>query len=115
MGMQALKTPLLQQHQPLLFSVAVLTSTTECRHDTVGVVQKTKYKYTGKDHMDTKNKLPLEMIYHWETAKAEDIYMTQPTGGGQVVDYTWRRAVGEARRMASYLKSLNLPAPCVIR
>ncbi|MDG5500474.1 AMP-binding protein [Marinobacter sp. BGYM27] len=60
--------------------------------------------------MDTKNKLPLEMIYHWETAKAEDIYMTQPTGGGQVVDYTWRRAVGEARRMASYLKSLNLPA-----
>ncbi|MGP4842603.1 AMP-binding protein [Marinobacter sp. 1Y8] len=60
--------------------------------------------------MDTKNKLPLEMIYRWETAKAEDIYMTQPTGGGQVVDYTWRRAVGEARRMASYLKSLNLPA-----
>lgn len=60
--------------------------------------------------MDTKNKLPLEMIYRWETAKAEDIYMTQPTGRGQVVDYTWRRAVGEARRMASYLKSLNLPA-----
>lgn len=59
--------------------------------------------------MDTKNKLPLDMIYHWETAKAEDIYMTQPMGGGAVVEYTWRRAVGEARRMASYLKSLNLP------
>lgn len=59
--------------------------------------------------MDTKNKLPLDMIYHWETAKAEDIYMTQPMGGGTVVEYTWRRAVGEARRMASYLKSLNLP------
>lgn len=59
--------------------------------------------------MDTKNKLPLDMIYHWETAKAEDIYMTQPMGGGAVVEFTWRRAVGEARRMASYLKSLNLP------
>ncbi|PAV25228.1 AMP-binding acetyl-CoA synthetase [Tamilnaduibacter salinus] len=53
--------------------------------------------------------LPLEMIYHWETARAESIYMTQPVGGGKTVDYTWRRAVGEARRMASYLKSLNLP------
>lgn len=53
--------------------------------------------------------LPLDLIYHWETARAESIYMTQPVGGGKTVDYTWRRAVGEARRMASYLKSLNLP------
>ncbi|MDX1459231.1 MAG: AMP-binding protein, partial [Marinobacter sp.] len=59
--------------------------------------------------MDTNQKLPLEMVYHWETARAESVYMTQPMGGGQVVDYTWRRAVGEARRMAAYLKSLNLP------
>ncbi|MDX1757334.1 MAG: AMP-binding protein [Marinobacter sp.] len=59
--------------------------------------------------MDTNQKLPLDMVYHWETAKAESVYMTQPMGGGQVVDYTWRRAVGEARRMAAYLKSLNLP------
>ncbi len=59
--------------------------------------------------MDTQQKLPLEMVYHWETAKAESVYMTQPMGGGQVVDFTWRRAVGEARRMAAYLKSLNLP------
>lgn len=59
--------------------------------------------------MDLKNKLPLEMVYHWETARAEDIYMTQPMGGDTIVDFTWRRAVGEARRMASYLKSLNLP------
>lgn len=60
--------------------------------------------------MDTTTKLPLEMIYHWETARAESIYMTQPMGNGQVVEYTWRRAVGEARRMAAYLKSLGLPA-----
>ncbi|KPP97683.1 AMP-binding protein [Marinobacter sp. HL-58] len=59
--------------------------------------------------MDTTNKLPLDMLYHWETAKADSLYMTQPIGDGKVVEYTWKRAVDEARRMASYLKSLNLP------
>ncbi|SHK62595.1 Long-chain acyl-CoA synthetase (AMP-forming) [Marinobacter antarcticus] len=58
--------------------------------------------------MDTTNKLPLDMVYHWEGAKANSLYMTQPIGDGKVVEYTWGRAVDEARRMASYLKSLNL-------
>ncbi len=59
--------------------------------------------------MDTTNKLPLDMVYHWEHAKSDSLYMTQPIGDGKVVEYTWKRAVDEARRMASYLKSLNLP------
>jgi len=59
--------------------------------------------------MDTTNKLPLDMVYHWEKAKANSLYMTQPIGDGKTVEYTWGRAVDEARRMASYLKSLNLP------
>ncbi|MFO7530638.1 MAG: AMP-binding protein [Marinobacter sp.] len=59
--------------------------------------------------MDTTNKLPLDMVYHWEKAKKSDLYMTQPVGDGKVVEYTWGRAVEEARRMAAYLKSLNLP------
>ncbi|WP_375194059.1 AMP-binding protein [Marinobacter sp.] len=59
--------------------------------------------------MDTTNKLPLDMLYHWENEKANALYMTQPIGDGKVVEYTWGRAVDEARRMASYLKSLNLP------
>ncbi|GAA0838358.1 AMP-binding protein [Marinobacter szutsaonensis] len=59
--------------------------------------------------MDTTNKLPLDMVYHWEKAKKNDLYMTQPVGDGKVVEYTWGRAVEEARRMAAYLKSLNLP------
>ncbi|WP_342630556.1 AMP-binding protein [Marinobacter alkaliphilus] len=59
--------------------------------------------------MDTTNKLPLDMLYHWEAAKADSPYMTQPIGNGKVVEYTWGRAIDEARRMASYLKSLNLP------
>jgi len=54
-------------------------------------------------------KLPLEQVYRWEKAKADDIYLTQPMGNGVVQEYTWNRAVGEARRMASYLKSLDLP------
>ncbi|PHQ24053.1 AMP-binding acetyl-CoA synthetase [Marinobacter guineae] len=59
--------------------------------------------------MDTTNKLPLDMVYHWEKTKANSLYMTQPVGGGKVEEFTWGRAVDEARRMASYLKSLNLP------
>jgi len=59
--------------------------------------------------MNTTNKLPLDMIYHWEATKPNSLYMTQPIGDGKVVEYTWGRAVGEARRMAAYLKSLNLP------
>ncbi len=59
--------------------------------------------------MDTTNKLPLDMLYHWENEKTNALYMTQPIGDGKVVEYTWGRAVDEARRMASYLKSLNLP------
>ncbi|PPI85532.1 AMP-binding acetyl-CoA synthetase [Marinobacter maroccanus] len=59
--------------------------------------------------MDTTNKLPLDMVYHWEKAKPNSLYMTQPIGDGKTVEYTWGRAVDEARRMASYLKSLNLP------
>lgn len=59
--------------------------------------------------MDTTKKLPLEMVYHWEATSPNSLYMTQPIGNGKVVEYTWGRAVDEARRMAAYLKSLNLP------
>ncbi|WP_231871830.1 AMP-binding protein, partial [Oleiphilus sp. HI0079] len=57
----------------------------------------------------SKLSLPLERAYKWERAKADELYLTQPMGEGQVQEYTWNRAVGEARRMASYLKSLELP------
>jgi long-subunit acyl-CoA synthetase (AMP-forming) len=53
--------------------------------------------------------LPLEKALHWEKAKAGEIYFTQPMGNGQIAEFTWQRAVGEARRMASYIKSLDLP------
>ncbi len=59
--------------------------------------------------MDTTKKLPLDMVYHWEATSPNSLYMTQPIGDGKVVEYTWGRAVDEARRMSAYLKSLNLP------
>lgn len=59
--------------------------------------------------MDTTKKLPLDMVYHWEANSPDSLYMTQPIGEGRVVEYTWGRAVDEARRVAAYLKSLNLP------
>ena len=39
------------------------------------------------------------------------MYFTQPMGGGDdnIKTWTWKEAVVEARRMAAYLKSLDLP------
>src|SRR5688572_21538060 len=53
--------------------------------------------------------LVLERAFRWEKERASRIYMTQPLGGDQVRDYTWADAVGEARRMATHLKSLGYP------
>jgi len=51
--------------------------------------------------------LPLQRLWHWERARADDIWLTQPMGGGRVRDFTWAPAVGEARRMAAHLQSLG--------
>ncbi|QSP94126.1 AMP-binding protein [Marinobacter salinisoli] len=59
--------------------------------------------------MDTTNRLPLDLVYQREATQGDSLYMTQPLGDGKVAEYTWGRAVDEARRVASYLKSLNLP------
>lgn len=58
---------------------------------------------------DRKIPLALEHVYRWEKEKPNDIYLTQPMGDGSVKTYTWQQAVSEARTMANYLKSLNLP------
>ena len=48
--------------------------------------------------------LPLERVYRWEHERADRIFLTQPLAG-QARSWTWAQAVGEARRMASYLKA----------
>jgi len=55
----------------------------------------------------TEDDLPLQCIYRFERERAQHIFLTQPFNGGQVRDWTWSQAVGEARRMATYLKAQN--------
>ena len=55
------------------------------------------------------DKLILDHVLDHEAQLADRIYLTQPLGGGRVVDTTWGQVVGEARRMAAHLQSMNLP------
>jgi long-chain acyl-CoA synthetase len=60
--------------------------------------------------MSTTTKSPsiLDLVYDHEAATPNTVYLTQPLGNNQVVDYTWAQTLDQARRMATYLKSLNL-------
>ena len=51
--------------------------------------------------------LPLGCVYRWERERPQRIFLTQPLGAGEVRDWTWAQAVGEARRMAAYLQAQN--------
>lgn len=53
----------------------------------------------------TMPKLMLDYVYERETSRADEIYLTQPQKGGQVIDYTWRQVMDQARRMATHLQS----------
>ncbi len=57
----------------------------------------------------TPEELPLARIFHWERNRRHFPYLTQPMGGGTVRDYSWGHAVGEARRVAAYLKAQGWP------
>lgn len=52
----------------------------------------------------------LECAYHWEKNAPDQIFLTQPMGGGDgnLKHWNWKDTVDEARRMAAYLKSLDL-------
>ena len=52
-------------------------------------------------------KLILDYVYDNEEKFADKVYMTQPTGGGQTVDYTWRQTLDASRRMATHLQSMG--------
>ena len=51
---------------------------------------------------------PLERFYHWEKTTPNQVYMHQPYGMGRVEAFSWERVSQEVRKMAAYLKSLNL-------
>jgi long-chain acyl-CoA synthetase len=53
--------------------------------------------------------LMLQAVYRHERQWADALHMTQPMGNGVVERFSWARTVGEARRLAAYIRSLGLP------
>ncbi len=52
--------------------------------------------------------LPLDMLYHWEQTRPDAVFLRQPVND-RWITWTWKQTVDEAGRMATYLRSLNLP------
>ena len=57
----------------------------------------------------SENRLMLDYIQDHETNLRNRVFMTQPIGNNEVVDYTWGQTVDQARRMAAYLQSQGFP------
>ncbi|OWP50098.1 AMP-binding protein [Pseudomonas nitroreducens] len=51
----------------------------------------------------------LQRFLHWESQLPDTPYLHQPLGQGQVETLTWRQVGEQARRIAAYLVSLDLP------
>ncbi|WP_295875145.1 AMP-binding protein [uncultured Zhongshania sp.] len=51
----------------------------------------------------------LSRLYHWEKTAPNAVHFVQPLGNGEVEELTWAECMDQVRRMAAYLKSLNLP------
>ena len=49
--------------------------------------------------------LILDRVLDHEARQPDRVFLTQPIGGGQVVDYTWGQVLDQARRMAAHLQS----------
>jgi long-chain acyl-CoA synthetase len=50
----------------------------------------------------------LDYFYHWEQNTPDHVYLRQPFGDA-FRDFTWKETGRQARSMAAYLKSLDLP------
>jgi len=50
---------------------------------------------------------PLEMMYKWESEKSDKVYLSQPIDGVWY-NWTYKETMSEVRKMATYIKSLNL-------
>jgi long-chain acyl-CoA synthetase len=51
----------------------------------------------------TQDKLILDYVFDHEAQRGQQVFLTQPIGGGRVIDYAWADVVGQARCMASHL------------
>ena len=54
------------------------------------------------------DKLILGYVYEHEAAQPDRVYLTQPIGGGKVIDYSWAQVLDQSRRMASHMRSRGL-------
>ena len=50
-------------------------------------------------------KLILDYVLEHQAAHPKQVFLTQPVGGGRVIDYTWDDVLGQARRMAAHLRA----------
>jgi len=53
----------------------------------------------------TNVKLILDRIYDHEAGHPSRVYLTQPIGGGRVIDYSWGEVLDQSRRMAAHLRA----------
>ncbi|NUQ12344.1 MAG: AMP-binding protein [Gemmatimonadaceae bacterium] len=51
----------------------------------------------------------LQHVYDHERDRADRTWLTQPMGSGMLREFTWKEALHEARRMASYLRDRGYP------
>ncbi len=54
-------------------------------------------------------RLPLELFFEHESRHPNKTYLIQPMDGGRVEQLTWAEVGEQARRSASWLRSLELP------
>jgi len=67
-----------------------------------------KFGIPQRKFIMSQSKLILDHVLSHEQNRPDFVYMTQPIGNNQVIDYTWRNTLQEARSMAAYLKSQGL-------
>jgi len=53
-------------------------------------------------------KFLLEHAYDHEANTPDRIYLTQPVSGDRVEDYSWKKVMDEARRMATHLQTMGM-------
>lgn len=53
-------------------------------------------------------RLILDYVYDHEAAQPQRVFLTQPVGGGRVVDITWGETLDQSRRMAAHLRSMGV-------
>jgi long-chain acyl-CoA synthetase len=64
---------------------------------------------TATTSTQTAVKTTLEFFYQWESQTPDAVYLKQPWQG-QWTDYSWKQVGEEARRMASALQAMDMPA-----